>query len=145
MDRTQLLSLLERARENNDIYIIARAALMLKGRGHDAPLTPAEHSIILQCLENARVRKGILGLEAGYELARWIIICQHLFPDKKIVPTDADKQMIQGACDSYCADRILKQIASLVHMGKVLNIPISLNKLPPKKRKFVEKMAATLA
>ena len=104
-----------KGRENQDIYIIARAALMLKGRGHVTPLTPGEHSTILQCLENARLRKGILGLEVGYELARWILICQYLFPDKEIVPTDADKRMIQEACDSYCTDRILKQVASLYH------------------------------
>lgn len=118
---------------------------MLKGRGYKTPLTPAEYSAVLKCLENARLRKGILGLEAGYELARWILICQYLFPNMEIAPTDAEKLMVQEACDSYCADRILKQVASLVHMGKVLNIPISLNKLPPKKRKFIEKMAATLA
>ena len=145
MDKNQLLSLLGRARESQDIYTIARAALMLKGRGYDAPLTAIEHSAILLCLQNARIKKGILGLETGYELARWILICQYIFPDKELVPTDADQLMIQEACNTYCAERILKQVASLVHMGKVLNIPININRLPPKKRKYVLKLAVTLS
>lgn len=145
MDKTQPLSLLERAREEQDIYIIARVALMIRGRGHMASLTPAEHSVILQSLENARIRKGILGLEAGYELARWLLICRYLFPEREIQPATEDVAMIQEACDSYIDNRILKQVASLVHMRKELGIQISINRLPPKKRRYVLKLAATLA
>jgi len=146
MEKAQLLSLLERARRDQDTYLTARAVMMLQFRGYAATLTTQEKDTIIQCLENSRRGKGILGLEPGYELARWILICEYVFPETECRPTASDIRMIQEACDSYCADRrFLKQIASLVHMGKVLNIPINLNKLPPKKRKYVEKMAATLA
>ena len=144
MEMSQLFSLLADARENHDIYLIARAALMLKGHDHDIALTDEERAEIIQCLEDARNRNGILGLEDGYELARWILICRHLFPEKGIKATSSDIIMIQEACDSYIDDRILKQVASLVHMRKELDIPVSINRLPPKKRKYVLKLAATL-
>jgi len=144
MQKTQLLSLLEEARENHNMYLIARATLMLKGRNHNTTLTDEERSNIIQCLEDTRNRKGILGLEDGYELARWILICRYLFFEKEIQATSSDITMIQQACDSYIDDRILKQVASLMHMRKELNIPISINRLPPKKRKYVLKLAATL-
>lgn len=144
MEARQLFTLLKKARASENIYIIARMVVMLRGQGHCVELSEVEQDSILQCLNNARRGKGILGLESGYELARWILICRHLFPEKEIEPTIDDTCMIQEACDSYCDDRILKQVASLVHMGKVLNITININKLPPKKRKFVEKLAATL-
>ena len=144
MEKSQLFSLLEEARENQNIYLIARATLMLQGRGYDVSLSRLEEATIIKCLENARNRKGILGLEDGYELARWLLICQHLFPEKEIQATSSDITMIQQACDSYINDRILKQVASLVHMRKELNIPINFNRLPPKKRKYVLKLAATL-
>jgi hypothetical protein len=38
MDKTQLLSLLEKARGSQNIYIVARAALMLRGRHHSVIL-----------------------------------------------------------------------------------------------------------
>lgn len=144
MEKSQLFSLLEEARENQNIYLVARATLMLRGHGQDVALSLHEEMAILQCLKKARNRKGILGLEDGYELARWLLICRHLFPQKEIKPTSSDIKMIQQACDSYINDRILKQVASLVHMRKELNIPISINRLPPKKRKYVFKLAATL-
>jgi len=144
METSQLFSLLKEARENYNIYIIARAALMISGRDHEFTLTAEEKSEILKCFENARERRGILGLEDGYELARWLMICRYLFPEKEIHPSASDITMIQQACDSYIDDRILKQVASLVHMRQELNIPISINRLPPKKRKYVLKLAATL-
>lgn len=144
MNPSQLLSLLSEARERGNHYLIARATLMLRGRGHGVSLSILEETTILQCLENARERKGILGLEDGYELARWLLICRYLFPEKEIRPSTSDVTMIQQACDSYIDDRILKQVASLVHMRKELNIPISISRLPPKKRKYVLKLAATL-
>lgn len=144
METSQLFSLLEEARENHNIYLIARAALMISGRNYEVTLTEEEKTEILKCLENARDRKGILGLEDGYELARWLLICQYLFPEKEIRPSESDVTMIQQACDSYIDDRILKQVASLVHMRKELNISISINRLPPKKQKYVLKLAATL-
>jgi hypothetical protein len=144
MNKNQLLSLLQRARNEGNPYILARATLMLRGRGHDVSLNSLEEATILQCLENARDKKGILGLEDGYELARWLLNCRYLFPGKEIRPSSSDITMIQQACDSYIDDRILKQVASLVHMRQELNIPISINRLPPKKRKYVLKLAATL-
>lgn len=145
MSNKQLYSLLESARERQDIYIIARAALMLQGRGCSVALTENEKTTIFQCLENSRKKKGALGLEPGYELARWILICRYLFPEEEISLFKEDIKMIQEACDSYINDRILKQIASIIHMSQVLGIEINLNRLPLKKRRWVEKLAATLS
>ncbi|MCA9366196.1 hypothetical protein KC722_01305 [Candidatus Kaiserbacteria bacterium] len=144
MKESQLFALLEEGRKNNNIYLVARAALLLRGIGVPNCLTADEKNLILYRLQCAREGKGTLGLEPGYELARWILICRYIFPEKYIVPSLDDIRMIQEACDSYCKDRILKQVASLVHMQGLLNIPLSINRLPPKKRKYVMKLAAAL-
>lgn len=145
MDTYQLFSLLKNAREVGNIYHIARAAIMLRHRNVPGELTEREKVQIYYCLEQSRTGHGILGLEPGYELARWLMICRYLFPEKAIEPTPTDIEMIQRACDSYCNDRILKQVASLVQMSRVLEINISITKLPPKKRKKVLTLSAALA
>lgn len=136
--------MLERARKEKNIYIIARSVMMLRGVGVDCQLTDSEKSEVILKLEKARKSQGMLGLEPGYELARWLMICRFLMPESQIRPSKDDIVLIQEACDSYCRDRIFKQVASLVHMSQILQIPIKINHLPKKKRRLIKKIAATL-
>jgi hypothetical protein len=145
LEKTELLGMLDRARSAGNIYLIARSALMLLGQyGENNFLSKYEKEQILEKYVAARNKKGMLGLEPGYELARWIMLCHYLLPDENVWPSRDDIALIREASDQYCRDRNLRQIASLVQTCSIFNVSLNLRLLPLKKRRKIIRLAARL-
>ena len=144
MKLIELEGLLVRARAQNNIYLIARCALMCTAYGTGSRLIPEEKSLIRLRLKAAREKNVTLGLQPGYEIARWLMLSQRLVSEDEIWPRDQDVALIQETCDQYCRERNIKQLASLLHTCKAIVVSVNLALLPPKKREKVKRLAAGL-
>ena len=144
-DTAFFLEKLRLAREEGNIYLIARSLPFLMLAGIDEQPTEQEKVAMFQKLDD--VRKGKVddffkGVE-GYMLARWLMLVNHFWPGSEPA-TDEDVLAIRKAFEKYREDENFHQMASLVHTGKEIGIEIDTSTLTENERIEVEKVLTEL-
>jgi|GEM_PF-4732507 len=120
-----------------DIYDTARELQVKKMKGETVTLSTETAVSIRQSLQTARSGVSQMGLEPGYERARWLMIATTLLSEEVSV-TEEDIAAIQEAAAVYIAKRNFYQLASLIQTAEVVGISINLDSISESDQKEID-------
>jgi hypothetical protein len=131
LDALEIARKLTKARKKGNLYLIARYTMLLQLRGFDEiDLQPEESQALIGALDKTRQGKGSLPVEQGHEVARWIMLIDHFFPQGMgVLSSESDVELIHDAFEAYRASGNFNQLAGLKYtcdwLGVHLNIQLS--------------------
>lgn len=129
MERPKAHAQVGEAPISSDLYEIARSLQMAKLRDPAVEPSAAEAEAIQKELNNAREGKGYLELAQGYQVARWLMIHEVLWPGTSH-PTEEDRALMNKAAQEYRNENNLYQLASLIHTSRFLGVELNYDPLP---------------
>ncbi|MFN3187962.1 MAG: hypothetical protein ACK42D_00230 [Candidatus Paceibacteria bacterium] len=120
---------LKEARDNNDIYAVARLIGVLRGLGIDVEIDEEEKAACLQELEKTRVGNvdDFFRRVPGYMVARWLMILKNFYPEDVEI-SESDIVLMQSALEQYQNEENYYQIASLKITTESIGVSLDYSK-----------------
>lgn len=131
---------LKEARDNNDIYVVARLIGVLRGLGIGVELEEGEKVACLQELEKARVGNvdDFFRRVPGYMVARWLMILKNFYPEDVEI-SDSDIVLMQSALEQYQNEENYYQIASLKVTTESVGVQLNFGQFSEEEMVEIEK------